>query len=347
MKVHITGSPNANSYLQELLNYSRLDHVYGRLEEVANDCAIVLFQWPEELIDWSYPTQIELNNLGRIIIELKVNKKVKMAGFVHNLKPHDYKGKNHDLLFEMIYGCFDLFFHFGNYSKELLSIKYPAAQHVYINHPVYRKTLKVYNQQEARLKLKLLDGEKIILVPGKVRNRDEQMLILKSSRILRRRNVKLVVLQMDMQIIKPRFKGYYTLKWLLKLKYLNKLIINFFKNQNIFLTKRLSNDELSLWLSACDGIWIARKDILNSGVFYLALTYKKPALGPGDGNLKEHLIQYNFPLYSNSKNENLENGFNELLSLIEKDIVIKSNDFEPQKIASIFDYHLDELIKVK
>ncbi|MEP0675484.1 MAG: hypothetical protein ABJC32_08160, partial [Nonlabens ulvanivorans] len=94
MKILITGTASANGYLEEVLNYSKMDYTYGELGDVNEQIQVILFQWPEELVRWSYPSSTILDELEQQILTLK--KRCKLVGIIHNLKPHVYKGINHD-----------------------------------------------------------------------------------------------------------------------------------------------------------------------------------------------------------------------------------------------------------
>ncbi|MEP1498458.1 hypothetical protein, partial [Nonlabens ulvanivorans] len=225
MKILITGTASANGYLEEVLNYSKMDYTYGELGDVNEQIQVILFQWPEELVRWSYPSSTILDELEQQILTLK--KRCKLVGIIHNLKPHVYKGINHDRLFNLVNDNLDDFVHFGNFSKSYFETLYPNANHVYLNHSLYRNTLPKFKMDEARKELKVKEDKKIIIVPGKVRTKKEQALIFKAARILKSKGVHLVVLRMKKELISDNFKGYYMLKKIFNFSKMNKVWFNY------------------------------------------------------------------------------------------------------------------------
>ncbi|MEP4757445.1 MAG: hypothetical protein ABJW53_09495 [Nonlabens ulvanivorans] len=104
-----------------------------------------------------------------------------------------------------------------------------------------------------------------------------------------------------------------------------------------FFSERLSNRSLALWLSASNAVWIARDNILNSGVFYLSLTYGKPILGPNSGNINEHLVNVNGVVFNSTESEHLKGSFDDLISVMNNWKAKNLEQYEPENIAIQFD----------
>lgn len=66
----------------------------------------------------------------------------------------------------------------------------------------------------------------------------------------------------------------------------------------LFTYNPLSAEDLSLRMSAADIVLVPRVDILNSGIVFLGLTFRKVIVGPAIGNIEEQLKELNYPVFN-------------------------------------------------
>jgi hypothetical protein len=338
MKILVIGRPNLNAYLEEVIKFSKHSFEYGTLtDENILHYDAVLLQWPEQLVDWEYPSQEQLSNIQTLLQNLKT--KIKLLGFVHNLKPHLYVGENHLKLYDLVFSQLDTMIHFGEFSRSLFQDKYPDAQHVHINHSLYHDSMTHFDKQESKKRLGFKTSDQIVIVPGQVRTIREKKMILKIGKFLKSIGVTLVVLKIHKDIITKRSKGYYALKKYNLLDSINQTWFSYNAKglSHIYDHTFLSNEDLSLWMSAADGVWIARDKLLNSGVLYLSLTYAKEVIGPNSGNIKEHLEKFDFVGYSDFSFKTIKRQMQELVKKLPQARDFDLEAFKPNYIAKKLD----------
>lgn len=269
--------------------------VYG-LERLwtddAFDCNIVHFQWPEYVFG-SQKQEFSDNDITRInhrLTQLK-EKTIRIFVQVHNLKPHTKNDKNILRLYELLYQRADVIVHMGNYSRDLLQSQYPNARHVVIPHHIY-DNIYSFNiaQEEARQRLSLPAGKKIVLSFGKFRNNEERQFVLNlknkrnHSPLYGRRGGGEAVFLMP---------GFYreTLHTWNPIKLITRLFhtINYRLKGIKFCNDVIPDDLMQCYFCAADVVFIQRLDILNSGNLPMAFHAGKVVVGPDVGNVGEIL----------------------------------------------------------
>ena len=94
-------------------------------------------------------------------------------------------------------------------------------------------------------------------------------------------------------------------------------------------------------MSASDVVFIPRVKILNSGLLFLGLTFKKIVVGPKLGNVNEFLEYFNLPSFNPNDSKSIFNALSQGVSMFNLKIY-KYNDkrleeFHPKNIAKQWD----------
>lgn len=251
---------------------------------------IIHFQWPEAVYKWKrHITQGEVSWLkDRIITLKKAGKKVALT--CHNLQPHTNKDEGVNKLYPVIYELSDLFIHMGKYSHELLSTKYPNAQHVIIPHHIYDGIYHFKEEKETCQKELGLNRDKVnALCFGEFRTDEERMFIIQLTERTRTENINFVT------------PGFYRKHWYAKsfsetCKRIRK--INEYKHLGLrFTAKHLSNAITEKYFTACDIVFIQRLTILNSGNLPMGFHAGKVVVGVNSGNVGSILRETGNPTF--------------------------------------------------
>lgn len=239
---------------------------------------VVHFQWPEGVFGHfkHKVTDEELKRVEERLVFLKRNNK-KIFATVHNLEPHTNKDPNVIKLYDIIYCQAHVIIHMGNFSKDLLSKKYPKATHVIIPHHIYDDIYNFsYDKNEARAKLGLPIDKDIILCFGKFRNDRERNFLLD----IRRR------IDSAVYFVTP---GFYreSLRSKNPIKLIKRIVKTLqYKSKDIkFSNEVIPDDDMQRYFCAADVVLIQRPVILNSGNLPMAYAAGKVVVGPDVGNV--------------------------------------------------------------
>lgn len=345
MKVFLPFQQDLNPYLDEITRYSENEYYYGSFNDYNSSFEVVNIHWPEAIFNWMEPSDEQLSELETHILNWK-----KESILVYN--KHDFqrnKGTtpNFTRLFDLIESQTDIFIHLGKFSHEYYSEKYPEAGHEIVLHPLYRKNFKVSDKSEARANLKIDEDALVIIVPGNIRSYQERDLILKSFKNLNTPDKVLICTNIHSEI-RLDFPGRIKLKRLVDVK---KQLVKKFRSKYkppefIFTYNRIPDDELALKMSASDIVLIPRRNNLNSGIFFLALSYNKIVVGPECGNIEEQLNDFGFPTFN-------PRSFSSVRIAIAKGVELRNSGFkiaenklkkyEPEVIALKMDQVLQKV----
>jgi len=311
VKIFLPFKREQNPYLDEIINHSKHTFMYDHYLNYNTSYGFVNIHWPEAIFDWKEPTLEELEILEQNILEWKKN-----SVFIYT--KHDYgRNKGTTLNFTRLFGIIekhtDIFIHLGSYSKKIYLEKYPQAKHEIIYHPIFKNIFEIHSKAAARDLLGIDQKALVIIAPGKIRSFKERNMVLKSFNALKIKNKVLISTNMRSEL-RFDFPGRVRLK-----KYFDvqRFCIKRFKEKYqppgyFFNYEPLSNEELSLQMSAADVVLVPRIDLLNSGIIFLGFTFRKVTVGPAIGNIEEQLKEMNYPVFNPSSitsvTEALENG---------------------------------------
>lgn len=297
MKIFLPFKNELNPYLDEIINNSGHTFVYDNYSKYKDSYDIVNIHWPEAIYGWMEPTSKQLEDLERNILKWKKNS-------VLIYTKHDYernKGTtpNFTKLFELIELHSDVFIHLGHHSKNLYKQKYPSAKHEIVFHPIFEKNLEIYSKRKAKGLLGINQDDIVIIAPGNIRSFQERNMVLKSFRSIKVSNKVLISTNMRSEL-KHEFPGRVRVR---KFFDVQNFFVERFKQKHlppkyIFNYGVMTLEDLSIRMSAADLVLVPRIDILNSGIVFLGLAFKKVIVGPAVGNIEEQLKELNFPVFN-------------------------------------------------
>ncbi|KQB44216.1 Glycosyl transferase group 1 [Flavobacterium daejeonense] len=349
MKIFFPFKKEASFYFDEILEYTVNEFVFGCYTEYSSEFGVVNIHWPESIFNWKEPTEEQLKDFELALNEWK--KKSKIIYTVHNLYPHSGNTKIYERLYEIIACNADLFIHLGYFSENLFKDKYPLVEHKVLRHPLFDKTYRKFKKDYAREKLGIEKDAIVFITPGRIRNLNEKKFILKAFKSVHINNKVLLATNMLREHKKIEFPGKYRLKkWI----GINKILEKYFqrryvKPNYIFNYEFMDNDSLSLYMSAADILLIPRIEILNSGLLFLGLTYKKIIIGPCRGNVTEHLKILQLPIFEPNDFKSVKLSLNNALQIFKEggcvfeDSVL--NDFKPKNVAFEYDNLITQVVE--
>jgi glycosyltransferase involved in cell wall biosynthesis len=275
---------------------------------------IIHFHWPEHL---SYkfrrkslpPTPFRLNRIKQRIAHWK-QKGSKLVLTQHNTQSHEYP-VGFAAVYDHLNKTVDGLIHMGNYSLKEYKQSYPNAKskQALIPHGWYDNIPNNISSTEARNKLNLDENSYVILAFGALRKKEEENFIISAFESLDVPNKVLLI---------PR--GYYHNNILL-FRLFDYLQLGFYKHWIKKKSKQLESKGI-LWdqrfipikdiqdyFNASDGVLIPRLEILNSGNVPMAFYFKKPVIGPNQGNVGSILEETNNFIFDVEDRNSLQNAF--------------------------------------
>lgn len=247
----------------------------------------VFFQWPEAVFNWS---NLDVSKFENKLKDLK-NRNIKILATCHNLHAHN-NNKDANKLYDILYSNADAIHHLGDYSYCLFKAKHPNCIHFVSQHPIFYDIMSLkLDKKECREKLGLPINKKIILAFGAFRDEDEILLFLSLRKKISSKKVALVAPLLPtgrifngLQINKS-IKCIYT-----RIKY---------RLDSIYFNKGFVEESLiPYYLTACDIVFIQRKEILNSGNLPLAYSAGRIVVGPQKGNVGDILLSCGNPCFN-------------------------------------------------
>lgn len=346
MKIFLPFKRNWNHYLDEIEKFSVHTFIYDSYKNFSTDYQIVNIHWPESIFDWLEPTDDQLKSLKTEIIKWK--KHSSLIYTKHDKERLKGATPNFTELFKLIEENTDVFIHLGEFSKGIYQKKYPQSRHEIVKHPLYEDSFKVYPKSIARERLNISQDTKVILAAGSIRTFEERKMVINAFKNLTADSKVLISNNMRSEI-KYEFPGRVFFKRFFNIR---NYVVNRFKKkyqppQYLFSYGGVSEDELSLQVSASDVVMIPRINILNSGNLFLGLTFNKVVVGPSTGNITEVLRQLGLPIFDPNSLESvtkaLEVGINMAESQYEIPFEVVTS-LKPEKIARnmdlIFNSHM-------
>lgn len=310
IRILITSRYEIDSYTKPLVDhirqYCEVVCGAGLFWESDKHFDIVHFQWPEELFKWGAVTESDLDKLESRIRYWKT-KGAKLILTRHNEMPH-VPAKNNVALYAIFEKYCDGQIHMGNYSLEKLS--YKNAANVVIEHPDNIDLDLGTDKYAARKKLRIGEKKTVFLALGKLRKMEEEDNVIRNFMKFRSSEDVLYISHSNI-VGKATSKSFFArLKYSLKKKYLE-------RNGIVFNNKIYDNNELNELLAASDVVVISRIHNLNSGILYLAYSFKKLVIAPAIGNIKEKLLKN--PFFAPNDDASMTMAFSAAKALLKTD----------------------------
>ena len=240
---------------------------------------LLFFQWPEAIFNWNRD-EIDIEKLSKQFERIK-EAGVRTLITCHNLHPHNYD-KTTTFLYDFVYSKVDAFHHMGKFSYELLKEKYPQKYHFIAPHHVAESLWEnPLFSSDAKTKLSIPKNSIVVSSFGVFRNEEEIRFYVNMVKDVTNRHLVFLAPRLP---VTHFYIGRHV-----------KRIVRFLRTGLLYKLFRirtsgyLTDEELRLWLSASDIVFIQRKEILNSGNLPLAFAGGKTVVGPDLGNVGEIL----------------------------------------------------------
>lgn len=301
MNIFLPFKKELNPYLDEIIINSEHTYCYDSYLNYDPSFEFVNIHWPEAIFEWKEPSDEQLKELARSIIEWK--KKSVLIYTKHDFQRNKGTTTNFTKLFNLIEKYSDVWIHLGEFSQKFYRKKFPLARHEIVYHPLYLNSFKPVDESVAREKLHIDKNAFVVIVPGTIRNYAERDLVLKAFESINIINKVLICINMRVEL-RYDFPGRIKLKRIVDVK---KVMIDRFKNKYrppmyLFTYGTQHQKEIEVKMSAADLVFVPRIHCLNSGMLFLGLTYKKVVVGPSIGNIAEQLLEFQMPVF-NPKNK--------------------------------------------
>lgn len=348
MEVFIPHKKDFNIYFEEIIFFSDNNYIYGNLNEYQEKYDIVNIQFPEAIFNWLPPSKSQLQELENKIVSWK--KKSKLIYTLNDLKSHYDREGNFISLFNLIQQYADGVVHLGSFSfKSYKNLFQKNCKHKIIYHALYNSLLKLETtsiEEKFNLEFK---NKYVVSVIGNVRSIEEVKFIFKIFKKIKNKSKLLIVPKMFNFFKLPkrfpyRFRKMY---WFLVKRYYT---FPLKKKQYFFSFNYVDYSLMVNLVKKSDLIIIPRLKNLNSGILYLGLTFNKPMLIPGIGNLTEVANYLNLP-YLDLESKNYKEVLKCLTSnnikekLLSKAYLEKREAFQPKKIAKEYDNFFKSIIQ--
>lgn len=304
-----------------------------------------------DIVHFMFPHLVYINgmnykDLDKRLEELK-SKGIKLAATCHNLEPHYSDSEDKTKSYSIIYSKCHQIYHLGNFSLNYCMEKYPQAQNLLLEHPVYENEFKFFPSKEESLKfLGLKKDYKYVLCMGAFRSKEERNFVIETASKFK--NDKVIFLC-------PSFYHWQKRRNLVKMfikiaKYICFAIKGRILFPNIFFTGKntgnfISNTTMAYYYGACDVAFIQRLKILNSGNLPMAFFFAKTVCGPDTGNVGDILKEHRNVWFDPEKPETAAESLRKAIELSEGETGKNNRNFvmnswTTEKIGKIqYDYY--------
>lgn len=312
-----------NNYLEGMSKYAEVVASASSFWTSNLKFDIINIHWPEVLVSGM---DYNDNLPGLLEARLKYWKGLgtKIVITYHNRLPHKQKHLDQKV-YDLIYTNTDGFIHLGDASlKELSSIsKLSEKQHIVIYHPNYLDIPNSISREDARKRLGLQMDDIVFISFGNIRHQEEEDFLIEAfSKLDNRSKKKKLIIVNALSLAKRTGKAFPITRFKYEL-WKKKLA-----KRNIIIEENpyIGDDYIQIYMNAADVIISPRLYNLNSGIIFLAFSFKKIVIGPDTGNIGEFLDKQNNPKFSTVSTDSLRDMMEKSISLIDSDIA--ENNFQ-------------------
>lgn len=298
------------SYIESLEKVCNLVVSVDLFWTTAEHFDVVHIQWAEAL-SFNQPSDQDLmERIKQRFLYFK-SRGTRIVITRHNEKPHDVLRVNMEV-FEYIHKKADAVVHLGKFSLEQFKAGNPDGQlNVVIAHPNYLSTPNQISRKRSRTTLGFNNTDYVFLCFGSLRNKFEEMQILKAFSMLNLPNKKLLITKSSLCKGKVSFRT----SPLKRLRYeYNKQRL---KIEGVILDENnfIAEDDMQFLFNASDSVICPRLMTLNSGVIFLAFSFGKIVIGPNYGNIGEILKETGNPIFVPGDVESVHNAMIDAFNL--------------------------------
>jgi hypothetical protein len=280
---------------------------------------IIHFQWPQAFMAVDNKEH-SLNSLSQRLKRIK-QRGIKVVSTCHDLEPHYEQCAEYAGSFKIVYEQSDVFFHLGEYSKELFSNRYPNAKHFILPHHLYNTVYTNFpSEDEAKDTLHLNKKYTYILCLGMFRSNEERTFLLSTAKKFSHK--KIAFLAPAFMIVPKRrlLKFFPTKEQLIRLYYQFRY--------KIFCTGKtwvpIPDEQIPYFYAASKIAFVHRLKILNSGNAVLPMLFKKIIVGPDIGNVGPLLKYWGYPTFDVNNPSSAQDA-------IKKGLVLATNENNSHK----------------
>ena len=349
MEVFIPHLKDRNIYLDEIISFSNCNFIFGDINDYKSSYEIVNIQFPEAIFNWIVPSDEQMQNFEKMILLWKKHSKIVFT--LNDIESH-YDEKNEFIgLFKLLQKHADGVIHLGKYSLEKYKHLFSSnCRHTVINHPLYESLIKDFKTEDFQSKFQLNFQDKyIVSVIGCIRSIEEVKLIFEIFNKIPIKNKFLIVPNMFQFVKMPSFFPY-RFRNIYK-KVAEKIFCYpLHKDQYFFGYKFMDYSYIVDLVKKSSLIVIPRIKNLNSGNVFLGLTFDKPMIIPGVGNLTEVADFFGFPVLNlEQKNYNkvisnvIDSKFNRIF--ISEEYISKKELYHPKKISESYEAFFKSIIE--
>ena len=291
--VHMDGNPYVYTLVDAIVaNHSDVNIACNEDIFWSNkviDYDVIHIMWPDSLVLWG-KVRHTIEELETQLQMIKTHR-IPLVCTCHNLQTHYKKYKEGIIAYDLVYQNADVFIHLEEYSKQLLSVKYPLARHLIIPHHVYDTVYTtIPTKEEALKKLNFKDNQYAISL-GAFRNKEERKLFYKIADEFRKYNIYCIAPAIQIEIPQKTL----TLRWIKQC--VKKALLRIIHPNVIINIGYIPNDLIPYYYALSDISIIQRLEILNSGNVPLGMYFGKVVLGPNVGNVNEIMLKTGNPTF--------------------------------------------------
>ncbi len=284
---------------------------------------IIHIHWPHLIVDFFSDNKI-IDEYEKRLLLLK-SRGIKILVTCHNLEPHYEKDVRKIESYRVSYKLADSILHLGEYSMNIMEVKYPIAKHYLIPHHTYDALYSIVNKEESLKKLCLDSSKKYILCFGDFRNDEERKLV---SCVLEHYN------RYGYEILAPLYYNYSNRRNKIKM-FVAWLRSKFASTKLHIIGQRIDDNLLPYYYGASEICLIQRKKILNSGNLPMAFYMGKVVVGPNVGNVGQILQMTDNPVFNPENEKSIYDAIDKGLILNEQGVGAKNREYSVNNWSTI------------
>lgn len=298
-------------------------------DEEQFDYDIVHIQWPETLFDWRVPSRIELLFLKQRLKQIHSRSRIVFTR--HNAVSHHSNPQNAGIMTQLYDLCAaecDVMIHLGEATRRA-ALADPALcgkRHEMIPIPVYDELCAPHmgmDAADARRRLGIPPDQKVVLAFGNFRFEKERELVAGACRGLKNQGACLVAPKWH----KPREYSFDLRHVMLSVRTLRKAVGAWSKGMKLRAKPRMTEEEVALYFTAADVVFLQRIDELNSGNLPMAFLFKNVVVGPDCHNIGDWCRVTGNPVFDAENINDARRALRRALELSDTDLGEKNHRF--------------------
>ncbi|MBV4225229.1 hypothetical protein KSZ12_05100 [Parabacteroides distasonis] len=311
-KSWIYDNPFVGTLIDEFSKYEDVEIQTGvaKFWAYSDKFDIIHIYWPQCLLQDEYQDK-SLDDLRNQINEYKYNG-TKIISTCLNLAAHYSANSKLNESYDLVYGMSDMIIHLAEYSKSLLTQKFPNVRSIIIEHHVYDTLYKEYpTKKESLNKLNLDEANHYILSFGTYRSREERNFVIKvAMKVYKRTKYKFLI------PIFLRNYGNETYKEKIRDIYYK---LRLFFHPYIIYGNEYVDELLPYYYTATNISFIQRIKILNSGNVSMGFFWGHVVVGTEEACVGDILKKMGNPTFDYRHIESVVSAVEEAIKLVKSE----------------------------